>query len=204
MNPRIPIVFALIAVVLAAAVSALDHYKVGQPSATPTPLANGTPIFTFDDLKVQSFTATAQGKTVHFQKQGTDWKIVGDPKPANSTALTSILIRLSQLTGTVVTTDPKADLATYGLDKPSVTAVADLGGGTTYTLQLGKTSPVNTGTYAKASGKTDVYLVPTQLQTDITQLVALPEQPSTPTPAPSPNPGAGASPSALPSGTPAP
>ena len=185
MNPRITLGFVVVLAILAGAVVGLDRFKVGQPSGTPTPTAQ-VDIFKFDDSKVTAITLKSGDKSVRFVKEGDNWTIADGGQPANRISLTSLIIRMSTLTGTARVSDA-SDLASFGLDKPKDEATAELDDGTKPDLLLGNTTPVATGVYAKKADAADVYVIATQFQSDLERLVANPQEPPTPTPIASPS-----------------
>jgi hypothetical protein len=95
-----------------------------------------------------------------------------------------LIVRMSQLKATRGVDNPGTDLSQYGLDPPNESAVAQLDDGTTYELDLGGKTPVQTGTYAKKAGAADIYVVADQVRTDLERLIADPTEPPTPTPLP--------------------
>jgi Domain of unknown function (DUF4340) len=190
MNVRVTLGFLAAAVVLAVLVFGLDRFNVGPTqaniaAATSTSGAVQTPaIFQFDDSKVNAFELHQGDKTVHVEKQGDAWTVAGTGDPANRSSFNSLIVRMSTLKATRQVDNPGTDLSQYGLDKPQEYAVAQLEDGTQYELDLGIKTPVQTGIYAKRSDTADVYVIPTQISTDLERLVSDPKEPPTPTPLP--------------------
>jgi hypothetical protein len=209
MNLRVTLGFLVAAAVLAVLVVGLDRFNIGptataNANATATTTAGQQPqIFSFDDSKVTTFELHQADQSVHIEKQGDTWVVTGTGNPANRSSFTSLIIRMAQLKATREVDNNGTNLSQYGLDPPSDKAIAQLDDGTTYELDLGAKTPVQSGTYAKKSDAPDVYVVPDQFTSDLERLVANPNEPPTPTPAPPPGtPGpAGAIPGA---GTPLP
>jgi hypothetical protein len=56
--------------------------------------------------------------------------------------------------------------------------------GTTYRLDLGIKTPVQTGTYARTADSPTIYVIADQFVTDLERLVSDPKEPPTPTPLP--------------------
>lgn len=185
MNPRITLGFVVVLALLAGAVVGLDRFKIGQPSGTPTPTEQ-VDVFKFDDSKVTAVTLKSGDKSVRFVKQGDNWTIADSSDPANRISLTSLLIRMSSLTGTARVTDA-SDLSSFGLDNPKDEATAELDDGTKPDLLIGNKTPVGTGVYAKKADAADVFVIATQFQTDLERLVSDPKEPPTPTPIASPS-----------------
>ncbi len=210
MNLKVTAGFLVVLALLAAVVVGLDRFKVGQSQATAEAAQDeALAIYQFDDRQATAFVARSGDKTVRFEKDGeSNWKIAGSEEPPNKTALTSLLIRMSQLRGTKRVGETGGDLKQFGLAEPKVEATAELADGTTYTLQLGDTTPTGTGTYARKADGSDVFVVPTQFPNDVQRLANDPKEPPTPTPRPSPTgtptPPASPSPAASPQATPTP
>src|SRR5205085_7612459 len=79
---------------------------------------------------------------------------------------------------------PATDLSQYGLDPAKDSAVAQTDDGTTYELDLGTKTPVQTGTYAKTAASPNIYVIADQFATDLERLITDPREPPTPTPLP--------------------
>ena len=95
--------------------------------------------------------------------------------PANRTSFNSLIMRMSQLKATRGVDNQSTDLSQYGLDTPEGRRPSrTLDDGTTYELDLGSKTPVQTGTYAKKSDAPDVYVIADQFQTDLERLVVRP------------------------------
>jgi hypothetical protein len=188
MNYRVTLGFLVAAAVLAVLVVGLDKFNIGPTStananATSTTTAAQQPqIYSFDDSKVTALELRQGDKSVKVSKQGSDWVVAdGSGDPANRTSFTSLATRMSQLKATRGVENQSTDLSQYGLDTPKDVAIATLDDGTTYELDLGSKTPVQTGTYAKKSDAPEVYVIADQFQTDLERLVSDPRQP-TPTP----------------------
>jgi hypothetical protein len=133
---------------------------------------------------VTAFELHQGDQSVHIDKQGDNWVVAGTGAMANQSSFSSLIIRMSQLKATRSVDNPGTDLSQYGLDTPKESAIATLSDGTTYQLDLGGKTPVQTGTYAKKSDAPDTYVIADQFSSDLERLVANPNQPPTPTPAP--------------------
>jgi len=190
MNLRITIGFLAAAAVLAVLVYGLDKFNIGPTAtalsnATATTTASQQPqIFSFDDSKVTAFELHQADQSVRIEKQGDTWVIAGSSDPANKSSFTSLIIRMAQLKSTRAVDNPGTDLSQFGLDPAKESAIATLDDGTTYQLDVGSKTPVQTGTYAKRADTPDVYVIADQFQSDLERLVANPKEPPTPTPAP--------------------
>ena len=203
MNLRVTIGFVAVAAVLAALVIGMDRFNIGptttaNANATATATGNLQPqIYSFDDTKVTAFELHQGDKTARVEKQGDSWVVARTGDPANKSSFTSLVLRMSQLKATRQVPDPGTDLSQYGLDAPKDSAIAELGDGTRYQLDIGSKSPVQSGTYAKKPDAPDVYVIADQFVSDVERLVNDPREPPTPTPlptVPTPTPGAEATP----------
>ena len=210
MNLRVTIGFLAAAVILGALVFGLDKFNIGptataNTNATATTTASQQPqIFSFDDTKVTAFELHQGDASVRIEKQNDVWVVSGSGAPANRTSFNSLILRMSQLKATRQVDNPGSDLSQYGLDPVKESAIAELGDGTKYELDLGTKTPIQTGTYAKKGDAPDIYVIADQFGTDLERLVANPNEPPTPTPAPptnTPTPAA-ATPEGTPTSTP--
>jgi hypothetical protein len=203
MNYRITIGFVAAALVLGMLVVGLDKFNIGptaanNANATATTSASQQPqIFQFDDTKVTAIELYQTDKSVRVEKQNDAWVVAGTGEPANKSSFTSLLVRMSQLKATRTFDNTSADLSQYGLDQPLDKAIATLDDGTTYELDTGKKTPVQTGTYAKRADQPNVYIIADQFVVDLERLVGDPTEPATPTPRPAtPTPESTATPGA--------
>ncbi|HEV7663799.1 MAG TPA: DUF4340 domain-containing protein, partial [Chloroflexota bacterium] len=172
MNYRVTIGFLAAALVLTALVVGLDKFNLGptaanNANATATTTANQQPqIMSFDDTKVTAFELRQAGNSVRIEKQSDAWVISGTGEPANRSSFTSLIVRLSQLKSTRLVGDAGTDLSQYGLDPPKDSAIATLDDGTSYQLDMGGKTPVQTGTYARKANDATVYVIADQIVTD--------------------------------------
>jgi hypothetical protein len=186
MNYRVTLGFLVAVIVMAGLVFGLDKVQVGQSQAQATATSSAgqeLQIFQFEDAKVNTFELRNGDKTVRVQKDSDGvWKVADTGEPANRTSFTSLIIRMSTLKGTRRV--EQADFKEFGLEQPKEAATAQLEDGTTYQLDLGDKTPVQTGVYAKKADGSDVFVIATQFQTDLERLVNDPKEPPTPTPRP--------------------
>lgn len=163
-------------------------------------------IFKFEDADVKQLDVVQgdQKGTAVRDDQG-NWTLPASGQPGDRTRISSIMFRLSNLQASKRVADAPTDLAQYGLDNPPLVLTVTLADGTTNVLQTGVKAPTDPSTYAKRSDNAAVYLVNTQLVTDLGRFVTDPpiELP-TPTPAPIPSPPPTSTPSqdASPTATP--
>ncbi|MDQ6675610.1 MAG: DUF4340 domain-containing protein [Chloroflexota bacterium] len=190
MNLRITIGFLAAALILSVLVIGLDKFNIGPTSsananATATTTASQQPqIFQFDDSKVNAFELHQADKSVRVEKQPNGWMVAGTGDPANRVSFTSLITRMSTLKATQAVADPGTDLSQFGLDTPRESAVARLDDGSSFQLDLGSKTPVQTGTYAKKADSADIYVIADQFSTDLERLINDPKEPPTPTPLP--------------------
>ena len=193
MNFRVTLGFLAAAAVLAVLVVGLDKFNVGptataNANATSTTTAAQQPqIFSFDNTKVTAFELHKGGQSVHIDNQDGNWVVAGTGDSANKSSFNSLISRMRTLKATRGVDDPGTDLSQYGLDNPPEKAIATLGDGTTYELDLGSKTPVQTGTYARAADSPAVYVIADQFGSDLDRLVSDPKEPPTPTPVPPTN-----------------
>jgi hypothetical protein len=191
MNLRVTLGFLVVALVMGVLVFGLDKFNIGptaaaNANATATVTASQQPqIFQFDDQKVTAFELHQADTAVRIEKQSDNtWLVAGTTDPANRSSFTSLIVRMSQLKATRGVDNQSTDLSQYGLDPPKESAVAQFDDGTSYELDLGGKTPVQTGTYAKKADAAPIYVVADQFSTDLERLIANPKEPPTPTPAP--------------------
>jgi hypothetical protein len=110
---------------------------------------------------------------------------------------------MSQLKATRLLDNAGTDLSQYGLDPPKEYAVALLEEGTSYQLDIGIKTPVQSGTYARRPDQPNVYVIADQFASDLERLIGDPKEPPTPTPRPAtPPPGLLPAPEGTPTPTP--
>jgi hypothetical protein len=193
MNFRVTLGFLVAAAVLAVLVVGLDRFNIGptataNANATSTTTAAQQPqVLSFDDTRVTAFELHKGDQSVHVDKQNDTWVVAGTGDPANKTSFTSLITRMSQLKATRAVDNPGTDLSQYGLDNPADRATATLSDGTTYELDIGSKTPIQTGSYAKTADSPSIYVIADQFGSDLERLVADPKEPPTPTPVPPTN-----------------
>jgi uncharacterized protein DUF4340 len=144
----------------------------------------------FDDKDARQLVVVKGDQRVQVDRpDGTTWVLQPSGQNADSVRVSSVLFRLSSLQATKKVADAATDLSQYGLDAPPMSVTTTVADGTVYAVLLGSKSPTEAGTYARKADETTVYLVSSQLGTDLERLITDPpiERP-TPTPAPIPPP----------------
>jgi hypothetical protein len=120
-------------------------------------------VLAVDKAKAKEISlAAAGGETIRLVKEGQAWKLVAPfAAPADTSAVDSLLTSLEKLEADEVVVEQAANLAEYGLDKPSrtVTAVVE-GAPAPLSIQFGAKSPDGSSAYARKGSEPKVYLVP--------------------------------------------
>ena len=172
--------------------------KGSTDAAAPGASGSQVQIQKFADQDVRQLVVTKADQQVEVDRpEGGAWTLQPSGQNADSVRVSSVLFRLTNLQATKKVADAPTDLAQYGLDSPSLTVSTTLADGTAFPLLLGGRSPTEAGTYVKKGDDPTVYLISSQLGTDLEKLISDPpiERP-TPTPAPiPPPPSPGSSPS---------
>jgi Domain of unknown function (DUF4340) len=184
---RVTVAFVAAVAILAGIVVGLDRFKVGQPpSSTEATQAAQIAIFNFDDQKVTVVELKAGDKDVRLKKdpETKNWSLADTGEPANSPSVTSLVFRMASLKANSRVAGSGADLQQFGLDPPKDQLTAELDDGSKPTLLIGGTTPIGTGAYAKSADADDVYVISTQLGSDLERLANDPKAPPTPTPRP--------------------
>lgn len=194
MSSKITLGFLAALALLAVLVLGLERFNVGQPPDTAAAKDQELAMFQFDDRTATAFVVRSGDKTVRLEKDGESWKIAESGEPANRLSISSLLIRLASLKGTKRVGDTGGDLAQFGLAEPKLEATVELADGTKPQLLLGDRTPTGSGVYAKKPDAPDVFVVATQIASDLERLAADPKEPATPTPVASPSPAAEPSP----------
>ncbi|HEX6161801.1 MAG TPA: DUF4340 domain-containing protein [Vicinamibacterales bacterium] len=122
-------------------------------------------ILKFDRDNADSLTLAKGASAIEMARAGTEWKVVR-PVPSRSdySAIEGFLTRLASANMSKLVEEKPADLAKYGLDKPSMTVTIGAGSAKTV-LQVGKTEGGDT--YAKDASRPMVFTVDTTLQGDL-------------------------------------
>ena len=123
--------------------------------------------FTVEPADITGLTVRgASGETTTLRRTGETWTLAAPVEaPADSAVLESILSSLSTLTIDRVIDEQPAALDQYGLDTPRMQVDFTTGDGATHHVQLGGTTPTNSGIYARIDDATRVVLVPAFVET---------------------------------------
>lgn len=177
--------------------------KGSADTAAAGATGNQVQIQKFAEQDVRQIVITKADQKIQVDRpEGGAWTLQPSGQNADSVRVSSVLFRLADLQATKKVADAPTDLAQYGLDSPSLTVTTTLADGTVYPLLLGGRSPTEAGTYVKKADDPPVYLISSQLGTDLDKLISDPpiERPTPtaapipPPPSPSPSPEAAATP----------
>jgi len=113
-----------------------------------------------DTAKIQGLTVTAKGQTTVLAATKDRWEVVSPVRaPADAQAVATLLEQLVELKRKTVVDDKGAQLAAYGLDKPSVKLSLRLEGGAERTLRLGTSNAFDGSFYASLGDSSEVLQV---------------------------------------------
>lgn len=124
-------------------------------------------VLKFDRDKATGVDIVNGADTVKLQRQEQNWQVVSPLKARGDYAAAEGLVtRLStaQMSKLVTAEASQADLASYGLDKPSTLVTVHTGGGSA-TLAVGK--PEGDGAFARDTARPMVFTIDTTLLTDL-------------------------------------
>jgi len=128
-------------------------------------------ILKFERDKVDGVEVVEGVDAIQFSRSGTEWRIA---KPvsarADYAAAEGLLTRLSSTNMLKIVEESAADLRTYGLDRPAMSATA-MAGSTRATLLLGRKAE-DGGFFAKDASRPTVFTVEEALATDLGKDVA--------------------------------
>ena len=160
----------------------------GSAAAKPSDKDKAPPpeIFKFEEKDIRQLEVARGEQRVQIQRdEGGNWTLQPSGQPGDRTRISGVMFRLTALQATRLIAEAATDLAQFGLDRPAVISTVSMLDGTSYGLETGGKAPTESGTYAKKSGESTVYLIPNNLVADLERLVAEPPvAPPTPTPAP--------------------
>lgn len=187
MNFRLTAVLVAVLVTLGGIVWFSEFRDKGAATATPADKQRAE-IFKFDDKETKRLEVSTSDQKIDVQKdEGGEWVLQPSGLPADRLRLTSVLFRLGSLQATRRVADQATNLAEYGLQDPVLATIVTQNDGSTYILQIGSKAPTESATYAKRGTDFAVFLIASQLVTDLERLVTEPPiQQPTPTPAPIP------------------
>jgi hypothetical protein len=137
-----------------------------ESSFTKEPFAlRDKKILKFDRDQADALTLNKGASSLELTRADSEWKVA---KPiagrSDYSAIEGFLTRLSSANMATLLEENPADLAKYGLDKPSMTVTVGSGSAKA-TLLVGKTE--NDRTYAKDASRPMVFTVDSTLQTDL-------------------------------------
>jgi hypothetical protein len=202
MSLRLTAIVVGLLVVLAGVVWYTEFRDKGSEAGAATPDKQDLEVISFQEPELRQLEVSRGDQRTTAQRDDQDnWTLQPSGQPADRVRMSSVVSRLMSLRATRRVADTADDLAQYGLTTPSLVATATLADGTAHVLQVGDRAPAGNGHYAKRAADTAVFLIASQLVTDLERLVTEPPiQLPTPTPAAIPSP----SPPVIPTSTPAP
>lgn len=89
--------------------------------------------------------------------------------PLSDSDISSVVGAVATLSASQTVAQNPSDIAQYGLDAPTATAVVATTDNQKYTLKLGKADPMGSGSYLQKEGDGNVYLVDSSVATYLTQ-----------------------------------
>jgi hypothetical protein len=113
----------------------------------------------FDKAKVKGLSVTAKGALTVLQPKagGADWEIVSPIQvDADMGAIDSLLDRLGTVKSKRVVEEKSADLARFGLDKPSLKVVVKLDGAPDLVLRIGAENEYDSSMYVALGEASEV------------------------------------------------
>ncbi|MCC7118218.1 MAG: DUF4340 domain-containing protein [Anaerolineales bacterium] len=163
----------------------LINRKKEAAATQATPTAGTAYVFSAADGAISSFKVEAQdGSAVELTRDSKNaWgltlpeKVEADPSAAEAavTQVQALTIVSSEIKG--------SDLSVYGLDKPAYTITVIFADGKSHTLEIGDSTPINSGYYARLDKKSLLIVSLSGIDT-LTQMISYPPYLSTPTPLP--------------------
>jgi hypothetical protein len=182
---------ALVVVLVALAVYTL---QTRSGTAPPKPAVGLLPCDVVQTLDLK--LTGSGGKVVEAQRSaaGGSWQLIQPSAgPADSAAVDDLLATAAQLSSTDTLKTPPA-AAELGLDPARLTATCTSAKGRSYTLSIGGQNFDGSGDYARVSGDTRVYVIPSATVAKFQQVLDQPPVRPSPSPSGSPSPNPSPSP----------
>lgn len=153
----------LIAAVLLAALSGLVYWTKKHPQAadTTSTTAPSPTLAAIPDSQIQEIDLKKKdGSTLTLQRQNGKWVITSPEQLAtDQDAATSVASALSSITADSVVEDKARNLATFGLQDPSLTVTVHEKDGKTQSILFGDDVPTGSLVYASVNSSPKVYTV---------------------------------------------
>ena len=173
---RTTIIMVAIFLVLGGGVFAL------QTTNPPVPADAQVYVLDIKDTDVQQIEVqTASGRQSFERAEPFGWKFADSGDTADLSRVSSVVNRLAKLRSSAKVADNVADLSTYGLTPPPVTATLTMKDGTTNRVLIGNKTVNDAAYYAVVDGRTTLHTINTLLVGDIEKLIT---DPPVPTPVP--------------------
>jgi hypothetical protein len=201
MNSRVTCALVAVLVILAGIAYATNRPGTSTVQGTPTP---NMAVFSFQPSDVKTLKIDYQGKSVTVEQTGGNvWKLTDPPAQySDSTHIAGVVATFANMQKDTTVDMGQNSPATFGLDKPYLTATATLNDNSQKVLVVGNKNPGQSGYYAQVQGQPGLFIAPLVDVDSMAQLVtqppiATPTPPSTPlatpasipSPAPTPTPG---------------
>jgi hypothetical protein len=151
-----------------------------RPGVTPSPTP--APVLDIAVQDILSLEVTTGDRALRMVHAGDEWRIVQPQEaPADTAALAWPLGEIAQLEARLIVADEVTDLATYGLDAPSLTVTIESSDGTTQ-LRVGRETPGGSAYYLLVEGDPRLYIVDPYTVDNLRRWLDEPPYQPTPTP----------------------
>lgn len=176
---------SLILLVILAALAGVVYFLQLRSGSSSSPEEEAKQILKVQEKDVTALSVTSGDKRVEIARQDDKW-VLKEPsgKEADQARIDVMVSRVADLRASRVVVDKADNLATYGLDKPSVT-LRIVTKDQTYEVLLGQQNPDKSGYYARLGQGDKVYLISSYLVEDVKRLA---EEPPIAKPTPTPEP----------------
>jgi hypothetical protein len=157
-----------------------DAPEEPRPGVTPSPTP--VPVLDIAVPDILSLEVTDGERTLRIAHEGDAWRIVQPvDAPVDAAALAWPLGEIAQLEARLIVADEVTDLATYGLDTPSLTVTIASTGGTAQ-LRAGRQTPGGSAYYVLVEGDPRLYTVDPYTIDNLRRWLDEPPYAPTPTP----------------------
>jgi len=162
MNNKTTLVAAVVLVGLAAYI-----YRYEREPVPVSPETKREKVFSFDESKVKSVAVEREGELqLRIERGGSGWQITAPTEaPADLGEADTLARNLATLERERVVAETGANLADFGLDRPSLTLHFEVEGDTESDgLLIGAKSPTGSNVYAKVLSEEKVFVIPSYLE----------------------------------------
>ncbi len=117
-----------------------------------------------------AFSYDVKGENLAFSYDNEKWVYTADATfPIDSDAVTKMVVGLTDIKAVSVVNTEGADVADFGLEKPSLTLSVKYSDGTDYTFSFGIVNTYNGHQYMSYTGSEDIYMVEASLAEGFTK-----------------------------------